>query len=165
MTTRYEFKPQTHGEWLRAGLSKEDGTNLFASLATESIDYVTSNLQLRVDKTVKGKVTSFRNTITSAGDRDITVRTQKFDQIIKGYQLRLTRKGRKYIASARLEAANPEAKKEVDESWKVIASAASLRAPGDAFTLMFGNVHWHSSLPHDGEGIATVDWVEIVAQN
>lgn len=165
MTTRFEFKPQTHGEWLRIGLSKEENTSLLGTLAMGGHDYVTTHAQVRIDKTVNGKATSFGTNLTAFGDRNLSQRTEKFANAIKGYQLRMTKKGRNYIVSARLEPNDQQTDKSISKQWKVLQTLTSLKTPGDAFTLMFGNTHTHPSLPHNGEGLVDIDWVQIETNN
>ena len=88
------------------------------------------------------------------------MRTCVFSDNIAAVDLRLQKTGRNYIAAIRLEPAKPGAEGAPDGEWLTVQNLTSLRAPGDAFVVMFGSAS-NGYTPGGGEALIEVDWVKI----
>lgn len=159
MTMQFTLKPQTHGEWISIGLANKDNSKLIAAtLQLDTINYASTNYNFRGDK-VTGKGASFVKQAMRTSSRDKIARAKQFTDKIKSVQIRLERKGRKYIASGKLEAVDPNDKK-VNSKWVVLQELSSLRPPGDAMALYFAS-YPSGYLAKRTEGSINVDWVTI----
>jgi hypothetical protein len=160
MTARIMFKPQTMGEMFRVGVTKDAETSLLASINMRNYNYAFTETLVQGDKLSRGEATGFARSLFNIEDRDLEIRSAKFTDRIKAVQLRLEKSGRQYTAALRFESTNPGAEGAVSEDWFTVQKLSSLRAPGDAFTVMFGS-NSNSYTPNTGEGLVEVDWVRI----
>lgn len=152
-TARMVFTAQTHGEWLRMGLSDGPEKNLFASLQMSAYNYARTGLYVRVDKTGAGNDATFNQLMQWFETRDMAQRTAAFDEAVDALLLKLEKKGRSYTVSAKIEG-KPDAK------WVTLQKVNSIRSPGKYLTLAFGS-NSNSYVPNDGEGYVELDWVKV----
>lgn len=160
MTVRMVIVPQTMGEIMRIGLSRDAKTSLYSSLQLASYNYALTQVFLRSDKLAQGESTGFSRVLFEIRDRTVELRSTAFTDQIAAVQLRLERKGRNYTSSLRFEATNPGDDGAVSEEWFTVQQLTSLRTPGDAFTLIFGTTS-NDYTPANGEGAIEIDWVKI----
>ncbi len=160
MTARFVFRPQTMGETFSIGVAKDNENSLLASLHMRSYNYALTQTFVRGDKIARGEATGFERSLLDIESRDIEVRASQFADKVKAVQLRLEKSGRNYVAALRFEATNPGAEGAVSEEWYTVQELTSLRAPGDAFTIVFGN-NSNDYTPNNGEGLVQVDWVKV----
>ena len=159
MTTRFKFTPQSMGENIRIGLATDENSSMLSSFQLNSYNYALTQMFVRGDKLAKGKATSFTRNIFQIENRDIEIRSKQFSDKIDAVQLRLEKKGRQYVASARFEAV-PGGDGSVSEDWFTVQQLTSLKLPGEAFTLMFSS-NSNDYTPNGGEGLLEVDWFKI----
>jgi Ca-activated chloride channel family protein len=160
MTARFVFRPQTMGETFSIGVAKDNENSLLASLHMRSYNYALTETFVRGDKIARGEATGFERSLLNIESRDIEVRASQFSDKVKAVQLRLEKSGRNYVAALRFEATNPGAEGAVSEEWYTVQELTSLRAPGDAFTIVFGS-NSNDYTPNSGEGLVQVDWVKV----
>ena len=160
MTARFQFTPQSMGEMVRIGVAKDEKNSMLASMNLESYNYALTNVWADAEKLSRGKATSFRRFVYKIESRDLEQRASQFRDNIQGVQLRLEKKGRKYTTALRFESTSPGAEGSVSEEWFTVQQLTSLRAPGDAFTLVFSS-NSNTYTPGGGEGLVEVDWVKV----
>ncbi|HSM40103.1 MAG TPA: hypothetical protein VK862_05090 [Afifellaceae bacterium] len=160
MTARIMFKPRTMGEMFRIGVTKDAETSLLASINMRGYNYALTETFVQGDKLSRGEATGFARSLFNIEDRDIEVRSGKFTDKIKAVQVRLEKSGRHYTAALRFESTDPGAEGAVNEDWLAVQKLTSLRAPGDAFTIIFGS-NSNDYTPNTGEGLVEVVWVKI----
>ncbi len=160
MTTRFTITPQTMGEILRIGVAKDAKNSLFAGFSMENGNYADTTAYLLSNKLAKGKSTYFYRAGTKISERDIEARAAQFTDKVGAVLLRLQKTGRKYTASLRFEPAGAVDEGGAFSDWISTQALTSLRAPGDAFTVIFGN-RSNDYSPNDGEGLVEIDWIKI----
>ncbi len=154
MTARIRFAAQTHGEWLRMGLSDGPENSLFASWQLYTYNYSMTQVFLRADKLSKGTPTEFYQNVRAYDNGSIADRNAVFEDEIEALQLKIEKRGRNYTVSGKLEG-------KADDGWKELQKMTSIRSPGKQFTLVFGN-NTNGYGPKGGEGYAEVDYVKVV---
>ncbi|WP_319529760.1 VWA domain-containing protein [uncultured Cohaesibacter sp.] len=160
MTMRVMFVAQTHKEWLRMGITKDQDDSVLTSLEIVPYNYDITLFNARADKMAKGENTNFVSKITDYRSNNVTERTDLVSQSTTSTLLRLTKEGRNYISAVKLEAADGAGDKAPPSEWIELQKLTSLKLPGDAFTFFFG--HGKAGfVPKDGEGLVEVDWVKI----
>ncbi|TLP44968.1 VWA domain-containing protein [Cohaesibacter sp. CAU 1516] len=160
MTMRVLFTAQTHKEWLRMGLTKDQDNSMLTSLQMHPYNYALTLLNARADKLAKGANTHFVSKIAQFDDNNVTARTDKMAASTGSALLRLTKQGRNYISAVKLEEAEGAGDKAPNTNWVELQKLTSLKLPGDAFSFLFG--HGTSGyVPKNGEGLVEVDWVKI----
>lgn len=152
-TARMVFTAQTHGEWLRMGLSDGLEKTLFASLQMSAYNYASSGLYVRVDKAGSGSDATFNQVMRWFESRDMSERSAAFDEAVDALLLKLEKKGRSYTVSAKIEG-KPDAK------WVTLQKVNSIRSPGKYLTFAFGS-NSNDYVPNDGEGYVELDWVKV----
>jgi hypothetical protein len=160
MTMRFTFKPQTMGEMLRIGVGKDNETSLLASLHMKNYNYASTETFIQGDKLSRGKATGFTRSVFTIESRDIEARSASFTGRVKAMQLRMEKSGRQYVGALRFESTDPQAEGAISEEWLTVPKLTSLRAPGDAFTIVFGS-NSNDYTPSTGEGLVEIDWVKI----
>ena len=160
MTARILFTPQTMGENIRIGVAKDNENSLTASLLLQNYNYALTNIFVRGDKLSRGEATGFARNIFNIEEGDLEKRSAQFTDKIKAIQLRLQKNGRKYVSAVKFESTNPGTEGAVNEDWLTVQQLTSLRAPGDAFTIIFGSSS-NDYTPNTGEGLIEVDWLKI----
>ena len=160
MTMRVLFSAQTHKEWLRMGLTKDEDNSLLTSLQMHTYNYNRTQIIARADKLVKGVNTEFATKLAEYSDDNVTARTDKISASTGSALLRLTKQGRNYISAVKLEAAEGSADKAPNTNWVELQKLTSLKLPGDAFSFLFGH-EASGYVPKNGEGLVEVDWIKI----
>ncbi|MEM9355149.1 MAG: caspase family protein [Pseudomonadota bacterium] len=165
MTVKLDFLPQTMSEWLRIGVTKRDGKGLMASLQMYTSSYGRdTRAYLRGDKRTR-KSSEFTQELLKfyvKDSRNIKDRTTAFKEYVKAIYLRLEKRGRRYISSARIDAPKSlDQAKAVAKDWVELPKLTSLRVPGDRFTLLFRTTRTDTRLPANSEGLVSIDWVKI----
>jgi len=160
MTARVVFTPQTMGENFRIGVGKDNENSLLASLRLSNYNYAFTQIFVQGDKLARGEATGFNRQVFKIEDRDLEKRSAQFTDKIKAVHLRLEKSGRQYVSALRFESTDPGAEGAVSEEWFTVQQLTSLRAPGDAFTIVFGS-NSNRYTPNSGEGLVEVDWVKI----
>ncbi len=161
ITARVLMEPRYLGEAFRIGIGREDGRGIYSSVFFNTYNYARTDLTLVGEKIAgaKGKNARFDRMVYYVEGRNLQARAAFFARNIAAIQLRLTRKGRKYIASVRLEP-RPGAKAPPNGKWIEVQKLSSLKTPGDAFYMSFGGSA-SDYLPDNGEGVVQIDWVRI----
>ncbi|MEM8975113.1 MAG: caspase family protein [Pseudomonadota bacterium] len=165
MTVKLDFLPQTMSEWLRIGVTKRDGKGLMSSLQIYTSSYGRdTRAYLRGDKRTR-KSSEFTQELLKfyvKDSRNIQGRTTAFKGYVKAIYLRLEKRGRRYISSARIDPPKSlDQAKAVAKDWVELPKLTSLRVPGDRFTLLFRTTRTDTRLPANSEGLVSVDWVKI----
>ena len=165
MTARIEFSPQTMSEWMRIGVAKRDGKGLLSSLQMYTSNYGRdTRAYLRGDKRTR-KNSEFSQELLKfyvKDARNLSGRTSVFASYVKAIYLKLEKRGRRYISSAKIEPpASLDKAKAVATNWVELPKLTSLRVPGDRFTMMFRTTRTDNYLPDKTEGLVSIDWVKI----
>jgi len=160
MTARFLFIPQTMGENFRIGIAKDNENSLLTSLRLSNYNYAFTQVFVQADKLARGEATGFNRQVFKIEDRDLEKRSAQFTDKIKAVQLRLEISGRNYTSALRFESTDPGTEGAVSEEWFTVQQLTSLRAPGDAFTIVFGS-NSNQYTPNTGEGLVEVDWVKV----
>ncbi len=160
MTVRVLFTPQTMGEQIRVGVAKDNENSLLTSLRMKNYNYAFTETFVHGDKLARGEATGFARSLLNIEARDLEVRSGQFSDRVKAVQLRLEKSGRNYVSAMRFESTNPGAEGAISEEWFTVQQLSSLRAPGDAFTIVFGS-NSNDYTPGGGEGLIEVDWVKV----
>ena len=160
MTMRVMFTAQTHKEWARMGLTKDQDNLLLTSLQMHPYNYARTDVYARADKLAKGKNTHFFSKIADYNDNNVTARTDKVAASTSSALLRLTKQGRNYISAVKLEAAEGAGDLAPNTNWVELQKLTSLKLPGDAFSFFFGH-QAAGYVPKNGEGLVEVDWVKV----
>ena len=126
----------------------------------KSYNYAFTETFVRSDKISRGEATGFARSLFNIESRDIDARAAAVADKVKGVQLRLEKAGRNYTSALRFESTDPGAEGAISEEWFTVQQLTSLRAPGDAFTIVFGS-NSNDYTPNTGEGLVEVDWVKI----
>ncbi len=153
MSTRFVFTAQTQSEWLRMGLSDGPEKSMLGSFEMFTYNYALTQVKLNVEKISKGEPSGFTNLMRQFDNRDLAERSAMFGEVIEALQLKLEKKGRNYIVSGKLEGS-------ADAKWIELQKMTSIRSPGKALTLTFGNSN-NGYAPKGGEGFVEVDWVRV----
>ena len=161
ITARVVLEPRYMGEAFRIGIGRGDGRGIYSSVYFNTTNYARTELTLVGEKIsgAKGKNARFDRMVYYVDSRNLQARSAFFARNIAAIQLRLTKKGRKYIASVRLEP-RPGAKAPPNGKWIEVQKLSSLKTPGDAFYIAFGGSA-SDYLPDHGEGAVQIDWVKI----
>ena len=169
MTLRFIVKPQTLGETVAIALSDENNKKFIAaSFDLYTFNYASTSINIRASK-VGRKNANFSRTIFEITSRDLDARARQFTNKVKAVELRLQRKGRKYIASARFEKTNAK-DKTIPTGWIKLPEITSLRPPGQTPVLFVGSFpnaagrsdyEWY--VPKNTESQIDIDWVKIEA--
>ena len=165
MTARIEFSPQTMSEWMRIGVAKRDGKGLLSSLQMYTSNYGRdTRAYLRGDKRTR-KNSEFSQELLKfyvKDARNLSGRTSVFASYVNAIYLKLEKRGRRYISSAKIEPpASLDKAKAVATNWVELPKLTSLRVPGDRFTMMFRTTRTDNYLPDKTEGLVSIDWVKI----
>ena len=160
MTARFLLTPKTMGEIVSIGISKEDENSMLTSFVLRNNNYASTLVYVRADKLANGEPTSFERHVLTVDNRDIELRSKAFTNQVNAVLLRLEKSGRNYISSLKFEPVNPESDGAVSDDWMTVQQLTSLRLPGDAFTIFFGNSS-NDYTPAGGEGLLELDWVKI----
>lgn len=153
MSTRFVFTAQTQSEWLRMGLSDGPEKSLLGSFEMFTYNYALTQVKLNVEKVSKSGPSGFTNQLMQFDNRDLAARTASFGETIEAMQLKLEKRGRNYVVSGRLEGP-------ADAKWVELQKMTSMRSPGNALTMVFGNAN-NGYAPKGGEGFVEVDWVRV----
>lgn len=153
MSTRFVFTAQTQSEWLRMGLSDGAEKSLLGSFEMFTYNYALTQVKLNVEKVSKGEPSGFTNLLTQFDNRDLAARTAMFGEAIEALQLKLEKRGRSYVVFGKLEGP-------ADAKWVELQKMTSIRSPGKALTMVFGNAN-NGYAPKGGEGFVEVDWVRV----
>ncbi len=153
MSTRFVFTAQTQSEWLRMGLSDGAEKSLLGSFQMFTYNYALTFVKLDVEKISKGEPSGFNNVMTQFDNSDLAARSAMFGEAIEAMQMKLEKRGRNYIVSGKLEGP-------ADAKWVEMQKMTSIRSPGKALTLAFGNAN-NGYAPKGGEGFVEVDWVRV----
>ena len=153
MSARFVFTAQTQSEWLRMGLSDGSEKSLLGSFEMFTYNYALTQVKLNVEKIARGEPSGFANLMTQFDTRDLAARSAMFGEAIEAMMLKLEKKGRNYIVSGKLEGP-------ADAKWVELQKMTSIRSPGKAMTLAFGNAN-NGYAPKGGEGFVEVDWVRV----
>ncbi len=153
MSTRFLFTSQTQSEWLRLGLSDGPEKSLLGAFQMFTYNYALTQVKLNVEKLGKGEPAGFTNQLMQFETRDLAERTAQFGEAIEGMLLKLEKKGRNYTVSGKLEGP-------ADAKWVELQKMSSIRSPGKALTMAFGNLN-NGYAPKGGEGYVEVDWVRV----
>lgn len=160
MTARFVITPQTMGEIMRVGLSRDAKTSLYSSLHFNSYNYAMTQIFIRADKLAKGEPTGFSRNLLQIDSRVTEIRSTAFTDQVAAVQLRLEKSGRNYVSSLHFESTNPGSEGAISEEWFTVQQLTSLRLLGDAFTLIFGSTS-NDYTSGNGEGAIEIDWVKI----
>lgn len=157
MEARFEFGAQTHGEWLRMGISTPGQSSLLASYQLFTYNYAMTQMYVRVDKNEQDKNTNFtKNLGEFNGQNDLALRSLQYAEDIDGVLLKMVKNGRGYTVYGKLDGP-------ADAQWAELQKMTSIKSPGDALTLAFGN-GFNGYAPRNGEGFVEVDWVRVTTQ-
>ncbi|MFQ5624139.1 MAG: hypothetical protein ACE5FS_12190 [Paracoccaceae bacterium] len=160
MTARLLFAPQTMGESFRIGVARDGENSLLASFFMSTPNYARTDIVVGSDKLARGDASGFSRNVYFIESRDLNTRSGVFSDNIAAVELRLEKTGRNYVAAVRLEPANPGTEGAPGGEWLTVQKLTSLRAPGDAFVVIFGSDS-SGYTPEGGEGLVEVDWVKI----
>lgn len=167
-TIKLSFTPQTFGENIVLALANDKMEKMIAAnLLLNTVNYADTHVRLRADKTGR-KNAHFVKTVFRLSGRNLSRRAKQFTGKVRGVELRLHRKGRSYIVSARFEKANPK-DKTVPSGWIVLEKLTSLRPPGKTLMLFAGSfpniaeryVGMDTYVPTSTENTIAIDWVKI----
>ena len=175
MTMKASFPAQTFGEMVALGLANEKLDRMIAaSFWFWNWDYTNTGITINADKLGRRNA-RFSKTIFKISENDLLKRARQFNDKVRGVELRLHRKGRKYTVSARFEKVNPK-DKTVPSGWITLQELTSLRPPGKSLVLFAGsfpyywryddsttarayNADWY--VPRNAENTIRIDWVKI----
>ncbi len=167
MTMRFSFKPQTFGERVFLGLTNKTLDKMAAAnFELYTGNYATTYVNVRADKLGRKNI-GFHKKLMELSDRVLTKRGKQFSDKIAAVELRLQKKGRRYISSVRLIRHGGEGKP-LPARWHVLQELTSLRLPGDALSLFAGSFpnaagkpsyDWY--LPKNTENAIDIDWVSL----
>jgi hypothetical protein len=162
MTIKFSFNSQTLGENIGLALANEKMEKMIAAnLLLVTINYVVTQVNLRADKLGRKKA-HFVKTIFTLSERNLSQRARQFAAKVRGIELRLHRKGHKYLISARFDKVNPQ-DKAIPSGWVDMPALTSLRPPGKTLTLFAGsfpNINGYD-VPTNTENTIAIDWVKI----
>ena len=96
-----------------------------------------------------------------SGTDSVKTFTNWFNEKVKAIELRLEKKGRNYVVSAKLE--GPIVPPDKEPQWVTLQELTSLRLPGDALVLALRqdnevNPNYHVV---GGESTVTIDWIKV----
>lgn len=156
-TMRFTVDPQTFGEVVRLGVAKDHENSLFAALWMNTDNYARTVASLWAEKLTKGEKAEFVRPIFTVESRTLRLRQRAWQDKVTAVQLRLTKTKRNYTAALRFE---PVPGTDLSDEWFTVQDLSSLRAPGDAFAVIFGSQS-SGYAPDAGEGAIAIDWIRI----
>ena len=157
VTMRFTIDPQTMGEIVRLGVAKDHETSIYSSLWMNTDNYARTTGTLWAEKLTGGEKAEFTRSIFTVESRTLRLRQQAWQEKVTAVQLRLTKQKRNYTAALRFE---PVPGTDLTDEWQTVQDLSSLRAPGDAFVIVFGSQS-SGYAPDAGEGAIAIDWIRV----
>ncbi len=158
VTARLRMVPQSFGEIARLGIADGKGAAILASLVLRTDNYARTRVILAIDKQGKSAKAHFERQVLELTHRNLLQRSRIWDSRLQAVELRLGKKGRKYVAALRFV---PKPGTDLPQSWITTRDITSLRPAGNAFVFLFG-AEPSDYLPGSGEGAIDIDriWIE-----